>query len=79
MSEMVCPGCGSSLQKNTLECVGVDELDFVPKSKGLKFGINIRIGSVSIGKNEVLHGVLTDSYHCEKCNKIYAVYDLERE
>ena len=79
MSELqiVCPSCSTPIQENILECVGNDEMDFVPKSSGVKLGFEIKLGSINIGKGKVFHGLLSNTYLCTECKKIVAIFDIE--
>lgn len=70
-----CPFCNTELVKDELECVGLEDLDFINKSKGKTHGFRLEIGSISLGSDEVIHGALKGSYQCKKCKKIIAIYD----
>ncbi|MCK5130487.1 MAG: hypothetical protein KAQ68_11580 [Clostridiales bacterium] len=80
MSELqiICPNCSSSIQENTLECVGIDEMDFVPKSDGVKLGFELKLGSINIAKGKAFHGTISNTYLCTECKKIVAIFDIEQ-
>lgn len=72
-----CPICKNSVQKNNFEFVGIDEFDFINNENGSNFGFEINFGSISFGNNSVFHGSLEDVYYCEKCKKIFGVFNIE--
>jgi hypothetical protein len=75
MKDMKCPICGTSLV-NELECLGLEEMEFIPKKEGASFNLHIEIGSFSIGKDNVINGNLEEAFLCENCNKVISIFSL---